>query len=154
MGFCRFSPYPRIWSGCLLAAFVAGAAPQRAAATDPVQLVLTDHRFRPDHITVAADERFRIELTNHDDTTDEFESYDMKFEKIVVSGGRIAVFAEALRMRQISVCPGCIVLVRTTSSGGKDPSGISGTGAPFRVRVVTCGPPVSGSSASHVTSFA
>lgn len=70
------------------------AVPGRAAET--VQLTLKDHRFQPDHVTVPAGERFRIELLNQDDTTDEFESYDMKFEKIVVPGGRIAVFAGPL----------------------------------------------------------
>jgi hypothetical protein len=83
-------------NGWLAAALVATFASQHAAAADPVQLVLVNHRFQPDHITVAAGERFRIELTNQDDTTDEFESYDMKFEKIVVSGGHIGVFAGPL----------------------------------------------------------
>jgi heme/copper-type cytochrome/quinol oxidase subunit 2 len=71
-------------------------APVAALAMDPVQLTLQNHRFQPDHVTVPAGERFRIELTNHDDTVDEFESYDMKFEKIVVPGARITVFAGPL----------------------------------------------------------
>jgi hypothetical protein len=87
MDFCRFSPRPRIWHECLLGALIAMAVPQHARAADPVQLILANHRFEPDNLTVPAGERFRIELTNQDDTTDEFESYDMKFEKIVVSGG-------------------------------------------------------------------
>jgi hypothetical protein len=96
MRYRRLFPRPRLWNGCLVVTIIAGAAPQRAEATDPVQLLLANHRFQPDHVTVAAGERFRIELTNQDDTTDEFESYDMKFEKIVVSGGHIAVFAGPL----------------------------------------------------------
>jgi hypothetical protein len=96
MDFCRFSPRPRIWHECLLGALIAMAVPQHARAADPVQLILANHRFEPDNLTVPAGERFRIELTNQDDTTDEFESYDMKFEKIVVSGGHIAVFAGPL----------------------------------------------------------
>ena len=85
MGFRRFFHRSCL---CLLAGLVASAAPGSASAADPVQFVLAGHRFQPDHITVPAGQRFRIELTNHDDTVDEFESYDMKFEKIVVSGGR------------------------------------------------------------------
>ncbi len=77
-----------------LAMMAVCIAPSHAA--DTVQLTIKDHRFQPDHVTVPAGERFRIELLNQDDTTDEFESYDMKFEKIVVSGGRIAVFAGPL----------------------------------------------------------
>jgi heme/copper-type cytochrome/quinol oxidase subunit 2 len=67
-----------------------------ACAAEPVALTLKDHHFVPDSVTVPAGERFRIELTNQDDTTDEFESYDMKFEKIVVPGGKISVFAGPL----------------------------------------------------------
>jgi hypothetical protein len=68
-----------------------------ARAEAPVELVLQNHHFSPDHVSVPAGRRFRIELANRDDTTDEFESYDMKFEKIVVSGGTIRVFAGPLR---------------------------------------------------------
>jgi hypothetical protein len=87
---------PRIRNGSLLGVLIAIAAPQHGSAADPVQLTLANHQFQPDHVTVPAGERLRIELTNQDGTTDEFESYDMKFEKIVVSGGRIAVFAGPL----------------------------------------------------------
>lgn len=67
-----------------------------AGATQTVQLTLKDHRFTPAAVQVPAGERFRIELTNQDDTTDELESTDMKFEKIVVPGGKIGVFAGPL----------------------------------------------------------
>jgi hypothetical protein len=65
-------------------------------AAEPVKLALQNHHFVPDQVIVPAGERFRIELTNHDDTVSEFESYDMKFEKIVVPGGTIFVFAGPL----------------------------------------------------------
>jgi hypothetical protein len=93
MGFRRFFLRSCL---CLAVGLVACGVSERAGAADPVQFVLVNHRFQPDHITVPAGQRFRIELTNHDDTVDEFESYDMKFEKIVVSGGHIAVFAGPL----------------------------------------------------------
>lgn len=67
-----------------------------AHAMDPVRLEVKDHHFTPDHFTVPAGQRFVIELTNHDDTVDEFESYDLKFEKIMVAGGTISVHAGPL----------------------------------------------------------
>ncbi|WP_246395815.1 cupredoxin domain-containing protein [Gluconacetobacter tumulisoli] len=67
-----------------------------AWAQDPIRLVVKAHRFTPDHVTVPAGQRFLIELTNQDDTVDEFESYDMKFEKIVVQGATIRVHAGPL----------------------------------------------------------
>jgi hypothetical protein len=84
---------------CLVAAMspaLLGAEFANADPLDPVKLVVKDHHFIPNQVTVPAGQRFRIELTNQDDTTDEFESYDMKFEKIVVPGGTIAVFAGPL----------------------------------------------------------
>src|ERR1700679_3322985 len=106
MGSRRLLPHSRVWrtriggpsrwNGCLLIALIVSVASQRADAADPVQLLLVNHHFQPDHVTLISGERFRIELTNQDETTDEFESYDMKFEKIVVSGGTIRVFAGPL----------------------------------------------------------
>ena len=55
----------------------------------------------------------------------------------ITSRGLMAVSAEAFRIRQISVCPGCMVLVRTTESGGGEPSALSGTIAPFSADLAT-----------------
>jgi len=46
---------------------------------------------------VPAGERFRIEVENQDPTPAEFESNDLRIEKIVVPGGRIAVMAGPLK---------------------------------------------------------
>ena len=78
------------------AMLVAGALATPAAATQTVALTLKDHKFSPSQVQVPSGERFRIELTNLDSTTDELESTDMKFEKIVVAGGKIGVFAGPL----------------------------------------------------------
>ncbi|MBV8916260.1 MAG: cupredoxin domain-containing protein [Acetobacteraceae bacterium] len=79
----------------LVAAFcIAGSS---AFAAEPVQLTLKDHRFSPDQVTVPAGERFRIEVVNQDATPAEFESSDLRAEKIVVPGGKITVFAGPLR---------------------------------------------------------
>ena len=72
-------------------------APRAADAADPVVLTLKDHKFNPDRVTVPAGQRFRIEVINNDDTVEEFESYDLKIEKIVVPGGKITASAGPLR---------------------------------------------------------
>jgi plastocyanin len=71
------------------------AAPARAA--EPVALVLKDHAFSPAEVHVAPGERFRIEVANQDATPAEFESADLRVEKIVVPGGRIGVMAGPLK---------------------------------------------------------
>ena len=82
---------------CALVTLVAVTSAAARADEPPVfTLTLKDHRFSPDRITVPAGQRFRIQLENQDASNSEFESYDMKFEKIVVAGGRVAVWAGPL----------------------------------------------------------
>ncbi len=73
---------------------VAGGTAARAA--DPVTLTLKGHRFTPDHADIPAGERFQIVVDNQDDTAGEFESSDMKVEKIVAPGTKITVRAGPL----------------------------------------------------------
>ncbi len=82
-------------------AFVAACGapllPAAAVAAEPVQLTLKDHRFVPAEVSVPAGERFRIEVSNQDATPSEFESNDLRVEKIVVAGGKIIVMAGPLK---------------------------------------------------------
>lgn len=80
---------------CLLALGTV-AAPARAADAPTYTLTLKDHRFTPGQLSVPAGTRFRITLDNQDGSVSEFESYDMKFEKIVVGGGKATVWAGPL----------------------------------------------------------
>ncbi len=73
------------------------ALPDIGHAAEPIQLILKDHQFTPSQITVPANERFRIEVTNQDATPAEFESSDLRLEKIIVGGGKIAVSAGPLK---------------------------------------------------------
>lgn len=82
----------------MAAALACGmAAPGAAVAAEPVRLTLKDHRFAPAEVSVPAGERFRIEVANQDPTPAEFESSDLRIEKIIVPGGRITVMAGPLK---------------------------------------------------------
>jgi heme/copper-type cytochrome/quinol oxidase subunit 2 len=61
------------------------------AVADIVSLEIAGHKFTPADVTVPANQKFQIKVTNHDGTPAEFESHDMKVEKIVVPGGTITV---------------------------------------------------------------
>ncbi|HTZ70587.1 MAG TPA: FTR1 family protein [Acetobacteraceae bacterium] len=63
-----------------------------ARADNLPTLVFKQHRFYPDHITVPAGEKFRLEVQNTDNSADEFESVDLNREKLVTPGGKITVF--------------------------------------------------------------
>jgi hypothetical protein len=77
--------------GCAIALISA------ASATEPLRLTLKDNRFAPGDISVPANERFMIEVENQDPTPAEFESSDLRVEKIVVPGGKITVRAGPLK---------------------------------------------------------
>jgi high-affinity iron transporter len=79
-----------------LAALVTalGLLVQAARADEPVQFTLSfhNHRFMPDRLAVPAHVKFKILVTNTDDTADEFESTDLNREKLVAPGHTITVF--------------------------------------------------------------
>lgn len=76
-------------------AIVSVASPALAAET--VTLTLKDHVFQPAEVRVPTGERFRIEITNQDTAPAEFESSDLRAEKIIVPGGKISVMAGPLK---------------------------------------------------------
>ncbi len=80
-------------------ALVAGAPGKHADAADPVTITLTikDHQFSPANVTVPAGQRFRIQVTNQDSTPEEFESHDLKVEKIVAAGATVILTAGPLK---------------------------------------------------------
>jgi high-affinity iron transporter len=73
-------------------AILACGLPVAARADEPQVLEFRQHRFYPDHITVPAGQRVKIEVRNTDDTADEFESTDLNREKLVAPGGKATVF--------------------------------------------------------------
>jgi hypothetical protein len=68
-----------------------------AFAAEKVQLVIKEHVFAPSQVTVPSGQRFQIEVWNQDATPSEFESSDLRVEKVVVPGGKITVNAGPLK---------------------------------------------------------
>ncbi len=66
----------------------AGAA---RAEDDVLRLVIKDHHFQPDKIDVPAHVKFKLIVRNDDPTPEEFESHDLKREKVVAPGKEITV---------------------------------------------------------------
>lgn len=68
-----------------------------ARAAEPLQIVLKDQQFTPADLRVPAGERVRIELHNQGSAPAEWESSELKFEKVVVPGGKITVSVGPLK---------------------------------------------------------
>lgn len=61
------------------------ASPQASStgADQPLQLVIENHRFTPSEITVPANQPVVIEVSNKDDQAEEFDSSDLRVEKVI-----------------------------------------------------------------------
>lgn len=79
----------------MVAAFALFVLAPASHAAD-YMLAIKDHRFQPAELTVPADEPIVLTIDNRDDTPEEFESHDLRVEKIVTGGGRITVRLEPL----------------------------------------------------------
>ncbi len=73
--------------------------PQIIIAADdviPVDLRIKDHKFIPDIINLPADKKIYITVHNEDPTIEEFESFDLKREKIVPGNSIIKIILAPL----------------------------------------------------------
>ncbi|MDA0996605.1 MAG: cupredoxin domain-containing protein [Proteobacteria bacterium] len=52
-------------------------------AADEFETTIKEHRFNPDRIIVPAGKRITLWVKNDDSTPEEFESHDLKIEKII-----------------------------------------------------------------------
>ncbi len=59
-------------------------------------LVIRDHRFEPAEIRVPAGQKIRLVVHNQDGSPEEFESYELKREKIIPPGAKAQIFVGPL----------------------------------------------------------
>ncbi|MBT4989124.1 MAG: cupredoxin domain-containing protein [Rickettsiales bacterium] len=62
-----------------------------------IVIVLKEHKFSPDIINVTAGEKFKLVIDNQDQTAEEFESHDLKREKIIKGNTKSVVFVGSLK---------------------------------------------------------
>ncbi len=67
----------------IVLASLALTAPALAAETQTIDLVIKDHKFIPSTLSIPADTKVKLNVKNEDPTPEEFESYDLKREKII-----------------------------------------------------------------------
>lgn len=74
---------------CALAVAMVSALPAQAIET--YTLVIKDHHFTPETLDVPAGQAFSLLVKNEDAAVEEFESHDLKLEKIVPPHGQITL---------------------------------------------------------------
>jgi plastocyanin len=77
-----------------LVLFALGApffTPVALAADDTYTLTIKDHRFDPDLLEVPAGKKLKLVVKNLDPTPEEFESHDLKREKVIAGKGQATI---------------------------------------------------------------
>jgi plastocyanin len=83
------------WSPIAIA--ILAAAPALAADEAPIKLVARDGVFTPTVIEVPAGKSVRLEVSNEGKTAMEFESRDLRQEKVIPPGGKATLTIKAMK---------------------------------------------------------
>ena len=77
----------------LILTMTIGTAAQEPAYT----LVIKDHQFQPTEIEIPAGQKIALLVKNNDTTPEEFESTELRREKVVAGGDQITVYIGPLK---------------------------------------------------------
>jgi hypothetical protein len=69
--------------------FIATTA---VAATPVFEIEIRNHLFYPDEVTIPANTKVKLIVYNRDDTPEEFESYELNREKVIMGGRKAVIF--------------------------------------------------------------
>ena len=84
--------------GAALIASAMGTASAQTPDTPPeITLTIEKNRFTPEEIRVKAGAPFVLVITNKDGAPEEFESHDLKIEKVIPGGKTIRLKLPALK---------------------------------------------------------
>jgi plastocyanin len=85
-----------VLAGLALMAVAMGSSAARAADAE-VALTIENNRFQPEEIKVKAGTPFVLVITNKDKAPEEFESHELRIEKVIPAGKTIRLKMPALK---------------------------------------------------------
>ena len=85
------SKLPTFLALTLIALAAGYPAAESLAADEPYTLTIKDHRFEPAQLEVPAGKKLRLVVRNLDATPEEFESRDLKREKVIAGKGQATI---------------------------------------------------------------
>ncbi len=77
-----------------LAAF---ADASQAWAAPVFEIEIREHLFYPSELTVPAGQKVKLVVYNRDPTPEEFESYELNREKVIIGGSKAVIFVGPLK---------------------------------------------------------
>ena len=81
----------------LIAATFLTASLGAFAADGDINVVIENHKFTPDRIEIPAGKKVKLVIDNKDATAEEFESHDLKIEKVIPGKSKGTVFVGPLK---------------------------------------------------------
>jgi len=79
------------------AAFATAALAAFGAAESELSLVIENHRFTPERIEVPAGKKVKVMVENRDAAAEEFDSDDLRIEKVIPGKGKGVVWIGPLK---------------------------------------------------------
>ena len=79
------------------AALLATLAALGAFAADDIALTLENHRFTPSRIEIPAGQKVRLMVENKDGTPEEFDSSELRIEKVIPGKAKAPIFVGPLK---------------------------------------------------------
>lgn len=79
-------------SGLCLLAFFGLLTSTSFAATPEFEIEIRNHLFQPDTLTIPAGTKVKLVIYNRDPTPEEFESFELNREKVILGGRKAIVF--------------------------------------------------------------
>jgi len=83
--------------GCLLALLACCGAMDAYADKPVVTITIRDHLFYPSEVEVPANQKIKLLIINEDATAEEFESYELNREKVILGNRKAVIFVGPLK---------------------------------------------------------
>jgi len=84
-------------AGAAVCLALGSARAQTAAAPAEIALTIEKNRFDPEEVRVKAGAPFVLVITNKDGAPEEFESHDLRIEKVIPAGKTVRLKMPALK---------------------------------------------------------
>jgi hypothetical protein len=88
---------PLFWQRLALALVMLLMAALAGAGAPVVEIEIRDHLFIPDQVTVPAGKKIKLLVYNRDATPEEFESYELNREKVIMGRSKAVIFIGPLK---------------------------------------------------------
>lgn len=93
----RWASHRHLTSLSVLLVLATAFALQASAAPPVFELDIRDHLFYPDELVIPSGVKVKLIVNNNDPTPEEFESYELNREKVIMGGRKATLFIGPLK---------------------------------------------------------